>query len=268
MILNVFEYPPLAIYCCVLAAVIGAVLGSFLNCAAWRIAHGESFVKGRSRCPSCGHTLGLPDLIPVFSWIFLGGKCRYCKTKVSVRYLLMELFMAAMVLLCFLQAGLSILFMRNLVFGCILLVLSLVDMEIYEIPDGCLLIGLIAWVAAEPFLFVSWTDLAMHLLAGLILGGAILFLSLLFDKLLKKESMGGGDIKLFALAGLYVGLVQSLFVLLFSCVVGLLLAALIRSRVSEAEGRIPFGPAIAITTWFVLLYGNYLADWYLGLLSF
>ena len=80
--MSIYEDTFFMIYCCVLAGVFGAVLGSFLNCAAWRIAHGESFVKGRSHCTSCGHVLGFLDLIPVFSWIFLGGRCRYCKTKI------------------------------------------------------------------------------------------------------------------------------------------------------------------------------------------
>ena len=75
----------LVVYCCALAAVIGAVLGSFLNCTAWRIAHEESFVKGRSRCPACGHPLGALDLVPIFSWLFLRGKCRYCGKRISAR---------------------------------------------------------------------------------------------------------------------------------------------------------------------------------------
>ena len=86
------------IYCCFVAAALGAVMGSFLNCAAWRIAHDQSFLKGRSRCPECGHVLGVPDLVPLFSWLFLRGKCRYCGAKVSVRYFLTELFMAVVTL--------------------------------------------------------------------------------------------------------------------------------------------------------------------------
>ena len=75
------------IYCCVMAFALGAVFGSFLNCAAWRIAHGESFLRGHSRCPACGHALGLPDLVPIFSWIFQRGRCRYCGSCFAVEWL-------------------------------------------------------------------------------------------------------------------------------------------------------------------------------------
>ena len=111
-------------YCCCVAAVLGAVMGSFLNCAAWRIAHGESFLKGRSHCPACGHVLEPLDLIPVFSWLFLRGKCRYCGTKVSARYVLAELFMALVTVVCLLRFGLTVLCLRNYIFLCCLFCLS------------------------------------------------------------------------------------------------------------------------------------------------
>ena len=126
--MSIYEDTFFMIYCCVLAGVLGAVLGSFLNCAAWRIAHGESFVKGRSHCTSCGHVLGFLDLIPVFSWIFLGGRCRYCKTKISPRYMLTELFFALVSVLTLLRFDLSPEFVRNMVLACCLFCLSLVDL--------------------------------------------------------------------------------------------------------------------------------------------
>ena len=149
--MSIYEDTFFMIYCCLLAGVFGAVLGSFLNCAAWRIAHGESFLKGRSHCTSCGHVLGFLDLIPVFSWIFLGGKCRYCKTKISPRYMLTELFFALVSVLTLLRFDLSLEFVRNMVLACCLFCLSLVDLEIFEIPNGCLLIPVIAWFVAIPF---------------------------------------------------------------------------------------------------------------------
>ncbi len=95
------------IYCCVMAFALGAVFGSFLNCAAWRIAHGESFLRGHSRCPACGHALGLPDLVPIFSWLFQRGRCRYCGVKISVRYPLTELAFGLITLLCLLRFDLT-----------------------------------------------------------------------------------------------------------------------------------------------------------------
>ena len=263
----IFEDMLILIYCCVIAGILGAVFGSFLNCAAWRVAHGESVTKGRSHCTSCGHVLSAPDLIPVFSWIFLGGKCRHCGAKVSVRYLLAELFMAAVFVLTLLQGGMTVLTLRNLILACLLFLLSMVDLEIFEIPDSCIVIALLLWAVTAPFLMASWAEVGWHVLAAVIYGGGMLAFSLLFDRIMGRETMGGGDIKLYAVAGLYLGLLPGLFTLILSCFLGLAFAAVCRSRIKEADGQIPFGPAIALASWLMLLYGDLLAGWYLGLMG-
>ena len=255
------------IYCCCVAALFGAVMGSFLNCAAWRIAHSESFLKGRSHCPACGHTLGILDLIPLFSWLFLRGKCRYCGSKVSVRYFLAELFMAAVTVLCLLRFDITVHCLRNYIFLCCLFCLSLVDLENYTIPDGCLLISAAVWLVALPFMGMSWRESLLHLLAGVIFGGGLLLLSLLMDRILKRDSLGGGDIKLYFVVGLYLGIAATLFSLLLACVLGLLFAFL-RKRFGKAENeQIPFGPSIAAAAAVMLLFGDPMVRWYLGLLS-
>ncbi|MGN0403844.1 MAG: prepilin peptidase [Bariatricus sp.] len=267
--MSIYEDQVILIYFCVLAAVLGAVLGSFLNCTAFRIAHGESFTKGHSRCPNCGHELGVKDLFPIISWVLLGGKCRYCKNKISVRYPITEAVFSVLTVLCLLKWNLSVLCLRNLVFLCCLFCLTLVDLESYIIPDGCLLISAGAWVAAIPFSFVEyggWSGIALHLLAAVVYGGGLLLLSLLMDHLLKKESLGGGDIKLFAVMGLYLGMISSLFALLLACILGLVLAGIRRKSEEEGGALIPFGPAIAAASWFMLLYGTPLVEWYIGLI--
>lgn len=263
--MSIWEAPGLLIYCCVVAAALGAVFGSFLNCAAWRIAHKESFLKGRSHCVSCGHELGARDLVPVFSWLFLRGRCRFCGTKISARYPLTELFFALVTVLCLLRFDLTVLCLRNWIFLCCLFCLSLVDLESFVIPDGALLTAVAAWAAALPFLRPGWGEIGRQVLAGLVFGCGILLLSLLLDKLLKKESLGGGDVKLFAVCGLYLGFAGSLFMLLLACILGLLLG---RIRRGGAGGRqIPFGPAISLAAAAMLLYGEGLVAWYLGLLG-
>ena len=254
-------------YCCVVSALLGAVLGSFLNCAAYRIAHGQSFMKGRSRCPACGHVLGVADLVPLFSWVFLRGKCRYCGAKVSVRYFLAELFMALVTVVCLLRFDISVVFLRNLVFLCCLFCLSLVDLEVFEIPDGCLLIAAAAWLIALPFTAMSWKESLLHFLAAVAFGGGLLLLSLLMDRILKRDSLGGGDIKLYFVVGLYLGIAATLFSLLLACVLGLLFAFL-RKRIGKAEGeQIPFGPSIAAAAAVMLLFGDPMVRWYLGLIA-
>ena len=270
------------IYLCILAFLFGTVFGSFLNCMAWRIAHNESVLKGRSHCAVCGHTLGITDLIPVFSWLFLGGRCRYCKEKISPRYVAAELVCGCGFVLSFLRYGLSWRTLQVIVLFCILLALSLTDFEIYEIPDRFILAGMIWYLVSSKLMdrrlsltgmtvsilpegeYLSLPAWGQNLLAGLIggfaIGGGMLFLSLLFDHLLGKESMGGGDIKLFFMTSLYLGLLQGLFSLILSCIVGLVIAAVMRRK------RVPFGPAISLAAFLSLLYGESFVNWYLSLI--
>ncbi len=256
----------LLLYCGAVAVILGAVFGSFLNCAAWRIAHGESFLRGHSRCPSCGHELGARDLVPVLSWVFQRGRCRYCGVKISVRYPLTELAFALLTLLCLLRFDLSVLCLRNWIFLCCLFCLSLVDLDSYTIPDGSLLIAAGVWLAALPFLKPTWGEILRAVLAGLAFGGGLLLLSLVMDKVLKRESLGGGDVKLFAVVGLYLGFVGTLFCMMLSCVLGLIFAAA-RNRGGEKGKAIPFGPAISLAAALTLLYGDGAIQWYLSLLG-
>lgn len=261
--MSIWDAKGILIYCCCMAAVLGAVFGSFLNCAAWRIAHGESFLKGHSRCPACDHALGPADLIPVLSWVFQRGRCRYCGDKISVRYPLTELFFALVTVLCLLRFDLTILCLRNWIFLCCLFCLALVDLESYIIPDGCLLIAAGAWAAALPFLRPGWGAVGRGVLAGVLFGGGMLLISLVMDKLLKKESLGGGDIKLFAVVGLYLGIIGTLFSVMLACILGLVFAVL---RGAAREGKaIPFGPAISLAAAIMLLYGEGMVNWYLHL---
>ena len=142
--------PLLLVYCAILAAVLGAVFGSFINCAAWRIAHGESFLKGRSHCAECGHELKALDLVPVFSYLFLRGKCRYCGKKISPRYMITELLLAAAFVGIVLRFGISGETLRYLGLSVILLGLSLVDLETYRIPNGFIIAGIIWWAVTIP----------------------------------------------------------------------------------------------------------------------
>ena len=265
--MSIYADKSILIFCCCVAAALGAVFGSFLNCAAWRIAHDEPFWKGRSHCPSCGHTLGALDLIPVFSWLLLRGRCRYCGAKVSARYLLTELLFAALTVACLLRFDLTVLCLRNWIFLCCLLCLSLTDLETMIIPNGCLIVAAAAWLAALPFVGATWRVILNCVIAAALFGGGVLLLSLLLDRILKKESLGGGDVKLLAVTGLYLGIAGSLFQLILACVLGLLFALLRRRAVSEGGGQFPFGPSIAAAACVILLCGDFVIHWYLGLLG-
>ena len=258
-------------YSLFLAVCVGAAMGSFLNCAAWRIARKESFLKGRSRCPSCGHVLGPAELIPLVSWLILRGRCRHCGAKVSVRYFRTELLMAALTVACLLRFGLTVECLRVWGFLCCLFLLSLVDLEICEIPDECHIISAAAWLLALPFTFVSVQDTVLHVLAGLVFGGGILVISNILDRVLGRESLGGGDVKLLAVSGLYLGMAGMLFALMLACILGLMVYAVGRRGEAEESGKgkaFPFGPSISLAVALILLFGDPLIRWYLGLIGF
>ncbi len=261
--MSIYEYRPALAFCVALAACLGAVLGSFLNCAAWRIVRGESFVTGRSRCPSCGHVLTARELVPVLSWAFQRGRCRACGEKISVRYPLTELALALAAVLCLLRFDLTALCLRNFAFLCCLFLLTLTDLEDMLIPDGCHIAAVLAWFAALPFDFPGWRSVGISLLTALAFGGVLLAISLALDRILGRDTLGGGDIKLFAVVGLYLGPIGALFAVMLACMIGLAFHGFSRRGGGKA---FPFGPSIALAAAFMLLYGQPLVDWYRGLL--
>ena len=182
--MSIWESRGLLIYCCAVALLLGAVFGSFLNCAAWRLSHGESALRGRSHCTACGHVLGAGDLVPILSWLFLRGKCRYCGKKIPARYPLTEAVFALLTLLCLLRFDLSWLCLRNWILLCCLFCLSLTDLECMIIPDVCLIIAAAVWGIFLPLTGMGWPAVRGGLLAGLIFGGGLLGLSLLMDRIL------------------------------------------------------------------------------------
>ncbi len=249
------------IYFGVVVFLVGLVLGSFLNCAAYRMVRGESFVKGRSHCTACGHVLSAADLVPVVSYILSRGRCRYCGDRISVRYPITELICGVLMTGCYLSSGISVLTVRNMIFVSCLFCLSLVDIEKREIPDGTLIISAVTWAATAYFVYESIRDIIIHVASGFGFGAAFLVISLIMDKVLKKESLGGGDIKLFAVVGLYLGVMPTLFCIMIACITGLL------TVVIKKRGTISFGPFIAVGTYFMLLWGEALSSWYMGLLG-
>lgn len=253
----------IVVYLYVLAAVLGAVLGSGLNCLSYRLAREQKWSgKERSVCVHCGHVLATKDLIPVLSFLFLKGKCRYCGKKLSARYVLTELLLAAVFMSLLWRYGLTVSIITPMVLCCCLFCLSLVDLDTQIIPDRFLLIPAI-FRAVELVLVGGLKGLLAGILPGLIIGGGVLALSLLMDKVLKKDTMGGGDIKLLALLGMFFTLPECILLVVIACVVGIVMASILLKV--DAETAFPFGPALAIAAWVTLLIGSPLVSWYLGL---
>lgn len=250
----------ITVYVLVVSAILGSVFGSFLNCMAWRIVNKESIWKGRSHCAVCGHYLSAIDLIPIFSYIFRKGKCGYCKEKIAPRYFIVELIMAAIFAGIVWRYDISFLALRYLVLSCILMALSLVDLDIYEIPNRFIISGIVWWFVTIPFMETApIKQLTVGLSGAIALGGSVLLFSLFMDYILKKESMGGGDIKLLFMLGLYMGPVLGLFHIIVSCLTGLVFIAILK------KNTIPFGPAISLSALVMFLWGNDIVTWYLQL---
>ena len=256
-----FHYLPLSakLYICVLSFFLGAVMGSALNCLAYRIVRDQKWSSGRSLCPQCGHVLSLPDLIPVVSWLCLGGKCRHCGAKISARYVITEALLGLGFVSVLLRFGLSLDALSGAVLVACLLSLSLVDLEIQIIPDRFLAIP----AAVRLVQLVCEGRALSGLIPALIFGGGLLVLSLVMDKILKKDSMGGGDIKLMAVLGLFFTIPECLLLLVIACIVGIFMAAILMKI--DSETAFPFGPALSIAAWVTLLFGEGITGWYLSL---
>lgn len=242
--------------------IIGYVLASFLNRVAWCIAHEIAWTSGCKFCTNCGHILKFRDDVS----ISIKGTCQYCKAKLSVGTPFVEILFVILAVFCVLQYDVTPICLRNLILLSVLYCLSLVDLQCYIIPDRCLLLALLAWVGAIPFAPESYGGvfgILCSIGSALLYGGGLLAFSLLMDHVLQKESMGGGDIKLFFVMGLYLGIVASLFAMFFACMFGLCFALPVRNTNTK---QIPFGPSIAMAFWLVLLYGQPLIDWYTGLI--
>lgn len=262
--LNGFELTTgLSVYIVFLAAALGLCMGSFLNCFAYRYASGESVIRGRSHCASCGHTLGLPDLIPAVSYIRLRGRCRYCGEKLSPQYLLSELVCAALYVSALLRFGLTLEALGYLILLSLLFAATMTDITCRLIPDRLIVIGT---MLAFALCFLK-EDIPRALLVTLINGLSValplLLIVLLFDKISGKESMGGGDIKLIFLVGLYFDWKLNILILILACILGLVIAGI--SRVGKGR-EFAFGPAISGAAWLVMLFGEPLLGWYIDLI--
>lgn len=260
--------PGLIAYLLFLAALLGGVMGSFATCMAWRITQGESFLSGRSHCDTCAHTLGLIDLVPILSWLFLRGRCRHCGVKISPRSFGAEFFCALAFVTVVLRFGLTAATAQALILTTLLLAVALVDYDTMLIPNGLLLAIFINWLAFLPLAGGDILSLALRgLLGGLTASVPLLVLVLLMDRVLGRESMGGGDIKLFFVTGLYFRWQETFFLLILSCLLGIFFGLLAARRPEQGEGSkpFPFGPAIAAAVYLSLLVAERAVGAYLAL---
>jgi leader peptidase (prepilin peptidase) / N-methyltransferase len=234
---------------------IGGVVGSFLNVVIVRLPLGESLVHPRSHCPHCGHPIRGHDNVPLVSYVVLRGHCRDCGASISARYPLVELITACLSLALFHRFGLGPEYAVFFIFCCSMIVVFWIDVDYMIIPDAISINGMVIGLLAAVMGWLpemGWKSS----LAGLVLGGAVLYLpAALYEKVRGVEGLGGGDIKLLAMMGAFLGPYGVIFVLFFGSLVGTLFALL--GMVFKAVGSsspIPFGPFLttaAVTYLFV-----------------
>ena len=246
--------------------VVGLCVGSFLNVCIHRIPRGGSLLRPRSRCPGCGHELSWFENIPVLSYVALGGKCRRCRTRISIRYPIVELLTAVVFLAHYAVFGLTAFLVVRLLFACAMIVLFAIDLEHQLLPDVITLSGLVAGLV---FSFVFPPGL-LDAVLGAILGGGILWLiAEAYYRYSGQEGMGGGDIKMLAMVGAFLGWQQVLLTLVLASVAGALLGSIIiASRRGGMKFAVPFGTFLAVGALAASLVGPRVIGWYLGLYSY
>jgi len=242
-----------------IAAVLGAVFGSFLNVVAYRLPRGESLSRPRSRCPGCLTQIRAYDNVPVLSWLALRGRCRTCRTPISARYPLVEAGTGALCALVVLAKGPDEDALLGLVLVLLLVPVTLIDLDHRIIPNRLMLIG--AVLAPALVVLTAPDALVEHLLAAGGAGGFFLVAVLAYPR-----GMGMGDVKLAFVLGLFLGrdVGPALFVALIA---GTLVGAAVIARKGAAEGRktaVPFGPFLALGAVVALFAGDAMVDWYLA----
>lgn len=249
----------LAQFFCVLA--IGLIFGSFATALAYRIPRGISMTaEPRSRCSSCKAVLQAPDLVPLFSYLFLRGRCRYCKNPIGARYALIELAVTVLCLSFYSMFGMTLGTVGLLMLAPVLVAIIDIDLREKIIPDslnisiaGIAILLLLAQTIQEDFSFIG------EQLPGMVAGAcmyalAAWLLRALVTRLVKREAMGWGDIKFFAAAGLWLGLNPdaSVLFLLASGLSGIVLALALGKRLGTDE--IPFGPSLVLALIVTILF--------------
>ena len=240
--------------------IFGAIIGSFLNVCIYRLPKGRSIIVPGSYCPNCTAKIHWYDNIPILSFLFLKGKARCCKAKISLRYFIVEILTAAVLLILFISFGLTAKFFAYSILVSGLIIATFVDFEIQEIPDeislGGLAVGLILSVAF-PSILNEGTRLNGFLnsfLGALAGGGMIYVMGILGEFAFKKEAMGGGDVKLLAMIGSFLGwklTILTFFIApVFGAVVGIIL------KIKEGKDTIPYGPYLSLGAVVAIFFGE------------
>jgi len=247
-----------------LSIIFGAFIGSFLNVCISRLPKEESIIWPGSHCPYCKKPIRFYDNIPLLSYVLLTGKCRNCKKPISIQYPLIEGITALSSLFLFMKFGPSLSYLFYFAFVAALIVITVIDLYHQIIPDVISLpgigVGLIASLILPQITF-------LNSLFGVLLGGGSLFLvATCYEWLFKREGMGGGDVKLLAMIGAFLGWKAVILTILLSSLIGSITGILIMVvKGKDFKYAIPFGPFLSLGAVISLFYGQNIINWYLYL---
>jgi leader peptidase (prepilin peptidase)/N-methyltransferase len=238
---------------------VGAAIGSFLNVIIYRLPDEQSIILPASHCPACSHAIRFYDNIPLISYVFLKGRCRHCEGAISLRYPLVELLTAILSLMVYWKFGLSAQYLCAFLFVCALVVITFIDLDHQIIPDVISLPGIPLFFLGAVFVMkLRFLDAFL----GFLIGGGVLYgIAFFYELITKREGMGGGDIKLLAMIGAFLGWQSLLFVLLVSSLTGAVAGVTIMLvRGQDMKYAVPFGPFLSLGAVAYLFFGAWLSN--------
>ena len=247
----------------VVAALFGAVIGSFLNACIYRLPRGRSIVTPRSSCGACGHELAWFENIPVLSYAWLGGRCRACKAPIARQYVVVELTTAVMFAAAWWYYGPGALLASRLLLGCALIVLFAIDLEHHLLPNAITLPGIAVGFEFSLVPEPGWADA----LIGILVGGGVLWgIAEGYYRIRGEEGLGMGDVKMLAMIGAFVGWKLTLVTLMMASFAGSVLGVfVIATRRGGMKYALPFGTFLAMGAALAATVGPGVLTWYLGL---
>ena len=244
-----------------LVVIFGLVIGSFLNVCICRIANEESIAFPPSHCTNCGYELKAKDLIPVLSYIFLGGKCRSCKEKISIQYPIVEILNAILYIAIYLKFGFTLNLLKFCLFASLLIVIGFIDFKTKYVYNSTVVFGVVSGILFAVLEWMETKSIPWNYIAGAFIGFGIIYLIVILTR-----GMGEGDIDIALICGLFLGIKGILVTLFLAIILGGIVATIILIfKLKERKAEIAFGPYLAIGGIIACLYGSRLIDIYLGL---
>jgi len=245
-----------------ISIILGAIVGSFLNVCISRLPKEESIVRPGSHCPKCKTPIQYYDNIPLLSYLLLRGKCRYCQASISIQYPIVEAITALSSFFLFITFGVSLSFIYYFSFVAALIAITVIDLYHQIIPDVISLPGIVIGLLGS--LVIPQITFWSSLIGALSGGGSLFLVATVYQWLFKREGMGGGDVKLLAMIGAFLGWKAVILTILLSSFIGSIIGITVMFiKGKDFKYAIPFGPFLALGAVISLFWGENLINWYL-----